>query len=149
MKTITKLLFAVSLITSLSTVVAQTDEINWKVLIANNTKKIWYDATTIDTAKSSEFSIWTLELHKPPLNINGIKEPIYKSKTLYNVNLLLQRYGISQIVYYNSSDKQIAKYNYDLPGKDDDVRYSYPISDSPVLFGILKKFIKNKEMKLN
>lgn len=129
--------------------IAQSDDQNWKVLIANNNKKIWYDAASLDTVKGSEFTIWALELHKPPLDITGIKEPIYKSKTLYKINLELLRYGISQIVYYNSSDKQIAKYNYDLPGKEDNFQYSYPVLDSPVLTGIIKNYIKNKELKLN
>jgi len=147
--TISLTIFSIALLFSVNNCFAQTDDQNWKVLVGNNNKKIWYDAASLDTIKGDTFTIWTLELHKPPLDIGGLKEPIYKSKTLYCVNLLLLRYGISQIVYYNSSDKQIAKYNYEVPGKADNYQYSYPVTDSPILFGIIKNYIKNKEMKLN
>lgn len=125
---------------------AQTDEINWKVLTTSNNKKIWYDATTIDSIKGREFSIWTLELHKPPLTIPGVNEQIYKSKTLYRISLNLLRYGIAEIVYFNSSDKQIANYKYEIPGEKDDYEYSYPSLENNIITGILKKFIKNKEL---
>jgi hypothetical protein len=125
---------------------AQTDDLNWKVLVGTNNRKVWFDATTIDTAKGKEFKIWLLELYKPPLTITGLKDPVYKSKTLYKINLNILRYGLSEVIYYNASDKQIAKYNYDMPNITGNSQYSYPALDDNQIMSVIKRYIKNKEL---
>jgi hypothetical protein len=144
-KSITAFFFLLALFVA-ANLHAQSEDINWKVLIGTNNKKVWYDATTIDTAKGREFKIWLLELYKPPLNITGLKDPVYKSKTLYKLNLNIQRYGLSEILYYNASDKQIAKYNYDMPNITDEYQYSYPALENNQITALIKKYIKTKEL---
>jgi hypothetical protein len=150
MKSFIKTVFFVSAVVLLqANGFAQKEEQKWQTLFLNEEKKIWYDDAAVDSARGFEFRVWTLELHKPPLSITGINEHIYKSKTLYRINLKLLKYGIDEIEYFNSADKRIASYDYRIKGETDEYSYTYPVTESPVLFGILKRYIKTKEMKEN
>jgi len=128
---------------------AQTSENSWKMLSSGSQRKIWYDSEALDTATSHALSIWTLELHKPPLKIEGVSAPVFKSQTLYNINFDLLRYGIAKIVYFDASDKIIFQYDYQKLNTGDDYKYSYPIMDDNQMVTLLKKYIKIKELKEN
>ena len=133
-KLITILLFLISINFAGS---AQTDTSHrWKKLENTLGKKLWYDVSTLDTLKGNRFDVWVLEVHTPPLKFPGIDGEVYRSKTLYSVNLTTVRYGIMKIRYYDVKNKELYSFNYNtLPPPTDALKYPYPVlENSPVHF---------------
>jgi hypothetical protein len=123
---------------------AQIDQHIWKPLVVEENQKLWYDANMLDSAKGDKFQVWVLELHKPPLEIENIDGDVYRSKTLYTVNLNSVKYGILKIVYYDVASREIFNYDYSKPEEYDDLNYPYPITENSFMFLILKELMKQK-----
>ena len=128
-------------------VLSQTNETNrWKKLDTNDNKKLWYDVSSIDTINSDRFNIWVLEVHTPPLKSEGIDGEIYRSKTLYAVNLTTVRYGIMKIRYYDVKNKEIYSFDYDTPPPPTDaLHYPYPVLEESPIYLIIKELFKYKK----
>lgn len=120
----------------------------WKPLIITESQKIWYDEAQADTITTTMFDIWILELHQPLLTVDGLKAKVMRSKTLYQVNAEDKCYNLKSVVYYNSSNVEIARYNYDLTLLNENKRYTFPIYDDSYIDKILKLiFVQSTEQK--
>ncbi|SRR5690554_1211083 len=123
---------------------AQTGKHVWKSLIVNEDKKIWYDESSITDIKGNAFDVYLLQMYVPPLRMNGIKGEIYRSKTLYTVNLDLVKYGIKEVVYYNSENAEIYKHDYGITDYEDNLKYTYPVLENSPIHLVIKEIYKNK-----
>ncbi len=133
---------AVLLIFLQISVFAQADEHRWKPLVVNKSQKIWYDESQLDSVNSSKFEIWVLEMHTPPLTFDELPGKIYRSKTLYAVNLLSARYGIEKVIYYDVLNKELYNFDYKIENYPDDLKYSYPVMEKSTIHSIIKELYK-------
>lgn len=127
---------------------AQNQLHRWKKLEISN-KKIWIDESNIDTANSDHIDIWVLEQHTPPITFVELPGKIYRTKTLYTISLTTAKYGMLQVIYYDTSSKELYNFNYHLNNYPDDMKYSYPIVEGSFLHHVLKEYFKKKGVKNN
>jgi len=133
---------------SLISILAQEEEQHvWKVVNASDGSKFWYDASALDTIKGDRFNIWILETHQPPIKYEGIKGEVFRSKTLYAINLTTVKYGILKIRYYDVSNKEIFRYDYDNPPPPESIRYTYPVTDQSMIFYLIEELYGPKGKK--
>jgi hypothetical protein len=121
---------------------AQADH-KWKPLIVNDIKKIWYDKTNIDSIKGDRFEIWLLQMHIPPVNINGSSAKAFRTMTLYAVDLSTVKYGIEEITYLDENAKEICSYNYMIRDYEDNLKYTYPVMENSAIHLVIKELFKN------
>lgn len=126
---------------------AQEKEHRWKSISPNDKQKIWYDTGILDSALDDNIYVWVLHMNTPALVLDGVKEPITRTKTLYNINLNTVRYGISKAEYYDAANKKIQAFDYKIETLKDDLRFSYPVTESSFLYTIIKEFINTKKEK--
>jgi len=122
----------------------QSEQHVWKVINADDGSKFWYDATSIDTIKADRFNIWILETNQPPKQYEGIEGDVFRSKTLYTINLTTVKYGIMKIRYYDVSNQEIFSFDYDKPMPPESIRFPYPITDNSLLFYLIKELFGPK-----
>ena len=133
---------------SLISILAQEEEEHvWKVVNASDGSKFWYDASALDTIKGDRFNIWILETHQPPIKYEGIEGEVFRSKTLYAINLTTVKYGILKIRYYDVSNKEIFRYDYDNPPPPESIRYTYPVTDQSMIFYLIEELYGPKGKK--
>ncbi|MGD8307189.1 MAG: hypothetical protein PVF17_11085 [Ignavibacteria bacterium] len=117
----------------------------WKKFDKKSDMQIWYDLSVADTITGNRFDVWILQVHNPPLHSKGIKENIFRSETLYSVNLNSFRYGIMKLQYYDVKNMLLYKFDSDdslLPTNE--LKYPYPIlEDSPINLFIETYFENN------
>ncbi|MFI5405674.1 MAG: hypothetical protein ACHQ1D_04090 [Nitrososphaerales archaeon] len=111
----------------------------WKVLNADDGSKFWFDVSTLDTSNGDKINVWILETFQPPQKYEGIEGDVFRSKTLYAINLTTVKYGIMKVRYYNLNNQEIFTFEYDKPMPPESIRYPYPITDSSLLFYLLKE----------
>ena len=128
---------------------AQSEYLKWKPLVINEKQKIWYDDSAIDTANSGIFNVWILQMHKPPLEFEEMPGKIYRSKTLYAVNLNTDKYGILKVIYYNVNNKEIYNFDYHIENYPDDLKYTYPISDNSFMHKLASQLSKANSKETN
>jgi len=117
----------------------QNDEHVWKVLNGDDGSKFWYDVSTIDTINGDKFNVWVLETYKPPRQYDGIDGDVFRSKTLYTINLTTVRYGILKVQYFNMTNQEIFSFDYDNPMPPESIRYPYPVTNDSKLFYLIKE----------
>jgi len=118
----------------------QTDETHvWKVLNLDSGEKIWYDASGLDTIKGDRFDIWILEVHRPPKTFEGFEGEVFRSKTLFGINLTTVKYGILKVRYYNIINKEIYSYDYDNPPLDESIKYTYPVTENSYIHLLIRE----------
>ena len=123
----------------------QTEETHvWKVLNLDSGEKIWYDASGLDTIKGDRFDIWILEVHRPPKTFEGFKGEVFRSKTLFGINLTTVKYGILKIRYYNIMNKEIYRYDYDNPPPDESIKYTYPVTENSFIHILIRELYGNE-----
>jgi hypothetical protein len=127
------------LISYISLIAQQEEQHVWKVVNPDDGSKFWYDASSIDTTKGDRFNIWILETNQPPKKYEGIEGDVFRSKTLYTINLTTVKYGILKIRYYDVSNQEIFSFDYDKPMPPESIRFPYPITDNSLLFYLLKE----------
>jgi hypothetical protein len=128
----------------------QEDQHVWKVVNADDGSKFWYDVSTLDTTKGDKLNVWILETNQPPKQYEGIDGDVFRSKTLYTINLVTVKYGILKVRYYDLNNKEIFSFDYDNPQPPENIRYPYPITDNSLLFYLLKELYgpqKNQNKK--
>jgi hypothetical protein len=128
----------------------QEDQHVWKVVNADDGSKFWYDVSTLDTTKGDKLNVWILETNQPPRQYEGIDGDVFRSKTLYTINLITVKYGILKVRYYDLNNKEIFSFDYDNPQPPENIRYPYPITDNSLLFYLLKELYgpqKNQNKK--
>lgn len=123
----------------------QTDQHVWKVVNADDGSKFWYDVSTLDTTKGNKLDVWILETNQPPKQYEGIDGDVFRSKTLYAINLVTVKYGILKVRYYDRNNQEIFSFDYDNPMPPESIRYPYPITDNSLLFYLLKELYGPKE----
>ena len=117
----------------------QEDIHRWKPLVINEKEKIWFDQSMLDSTRSNKIDMWILQMHRPPLTFEGIDGEIYRSKTLYTIDLKTVKYGIRDVVYYDVTNKEIQKFHYDIDKYPDNYKYTYPIMENSFLFKLIKE----------
>jgi len=117
----------------------------WKVVNADNGTKFWFDATTLDTTNGNRLNVWILETNQPPKQYEGIDGDVFRSKTLYTINLITVKYGILKVRYYDLNNKEIFSFDYDNPIPPENIRFPYPVTDNSLLFYLLKELYGPKE----
>lgn len=133
---------------SLISIYAQEEEQHvWKVVNATDGSKFWYDASALDTIKGDRFNIWLLETHQPPVKYEGIEGEVFRSKTLFAINLTTVKYGILKIRYYDVSNKEIFRFDYDNPPPPESIRYIYPVTDKSMIFYLIEELYGPKGEK--
>ena len=121
-------------------VFGQTEEIHvWKVLNLESGEKIWYDTSGLDTIQGDRFDIWLLEVHRPPKTFEGFEGEVFRSKTLFGINLTTVKYGILKVRYYNIMNKEIYSYDYDNPPPDDGIKYTYPVTENSYIHLLIRE----------
>ena len=127
----------------------QTEEIHvWKVLNLDSGEKIWYDTSGLDTIQGDRFDIWILEVHRPPKTFEGFEGEVFRSKTLFGINLTTVKYGILKVRYYNIMNKEIYSYDYDNPPPDDSIKYTYPVTENSYIHLLIRE-LYGKEGEAN
>ena len=139
-----KTIFIISM-TYLSLYAQQDDKHVWKVVNADNGTKFWFDATTLDTTNGNRLNVWILETNQPPKQYEGIDGDVFRSKTLYTINLITVKYGILKVRYYDLNNKEIFSFDYDNPIPPENIRFPYPVTDNSLLFYLLKELYGPKE----
>ena len=147
----TKLIIFSIVLVSINYAFAQQEEEHvWKKVDAADGTQFWYDAAYLDTMKADRFNIWILETHRPPLNYEDIEGDIYRSKTLYCINLTSVKYGILKIRYYDMSNIELFRFDYDNPPPPESIRYTYPITENSLLHHLITELygpdgVKNRD----
>src|ERR1035437_100913 len=111
----------------------------WKQLVIDDKEKVWYDQSMTDSIKGSKMNIWILQMHKPPLTGEGINGEVYRSKTLYAINLKTAKYGILNVIYYDVANKEMYNFKYNIDDYPETLKYTYPITEKSFLFALLKE----------
>jgi len=123
----------------------QNDQHVWKVVNADDGSKFWYDVSTLDTTKGNKLNVWILETNQPPKQYEGIDGDVFRSKTLYTINLVTVKYGILKVRYYDKNNQEIFSFDYDNPMPPESIKYPYPVTDNSLLFYLLKDLYGPKE----
>jgi len=121
----------------------------WKPLVINDKEKVWYDQSMTDSIKGSKMNIWILQMHKPPLTGEGINGEVYRSKTLYAINLKTAKYGILNVIYYDVANKEMYNFKYNIDDYPETLKYTYPITENSFLFALLKELFNKTGEKSN
>ncbi|MFI5236462.1 MAG: hypothetical protein ACHQLA_00820 [Ignavibacteriales bacterium] len=136
------------IIYSVSIFAQQEETHSWKVVDADDGTKFWYDASSLDTTIGDKFNIWILENHQPPSKQEGVEGEVFRSKTLYAINLTTAKYGILKVIYFDINNQEIFSYDYDNPPLPEDIKYTYPITDQSMLHFLVKELFEPKENKI-
>jgi hypothetical protein len=126
---------------------AQENTHTWKPLIVNDKERMWYDQAMTDSMKGDKMTVWIMQLYKPPLTAEGINGPIYRSKTLYAINLKSVKYGILNVVYYDAKGKEMNNFKYNINDYPEDLKYTYPITESSFLYNLVKEVFMRRNNK--
>ena len=121
----------------------------WKPLVINDKEKVWYDQSMTDSIKGNKMNVWILQMHKPPLTGEGINGEVYRSKTLYAINLKTAKYGILNVIYYDVANKEMYNFKYNIDDYPENLKYTYPITENSFLFTLLKEIFNKTGEKNN
>ncbi len=113
----------------------------WKPLKIDNKTKIWYDASKFDSVKNNIMDMWLLQMYQPALTFDNINGNIYRSKTLYTINLNTLKYGIKKVYYFDVNNKEIEYFDYGIEQYSDSLIYTYPILDDSEFDLLLQKYL--------
>ena len=133
--------FIMVLLIMAATIYAQDNIHRWKPLVIGDKDKVWYDQSMTDSIKGSKMNIWILQMYQPPLTDEGINGEVYRSKTLYAINLRTAKYGILNVIYYNVTNKEMYNFKYNIDDYPENLKYSYPITEKSILFALLKEIL--------
>ncbi len=120
---------------------------NWKPLIIDDTQRIWYDRSQLDTINTPAFDIWILEMHRPTLSLEGISDDIMRTKTLYTVDLKAYKYGIKKVVYYDSSNQLIKSFQYDTNSITEEFKFIFPITENSFMQKVVDELLRLRKQK--
>ena len=141
--------FIMLLLIMAATIYAQDNVHRWKPLVIGDKEKVWYDQSMTDSIKGSKMNIWILQMYQPPLTDEGIKGEVYRSKTLYTINLKTAKYGILNVIYYDVTNKEMYNFKYDINDYPENLKYTYPITEKSILFAFLKEIFNKPRDNTN
>lgn len=148
MRTLTKTTALIILFLA-SSAIAQSSNPKWKPIVISQSKRIWYDSASVNPAGQDKIDVWMLEIYDHPLTFVQIPGEIYRSKTLYAIDLNRATYGIKEVDYYNIDNREIFNHDYKIDDYPDSVKYSYPIMENSPLHLLLRDLFKNKTKATN
>jgi len=125
----------------------QSETHNWKPLIINDTQKLWYDRSQLDTINNPNFDIWILEMHRPVISLEGIADNIMRTKTLYTVDLQAYKYGLKTVVYYNPSNQVIKVFKYETNSLTEGYKYIFPITENSFMQTLVDELLRLRKLK--
>ena len=120
---------------------------NWKPLVIDDTQRMWYDRSQLDTISNPAFDIWILEMHRPTLSLEGISENIMRTKTLYSVDLDSYKYGLKKVVYYDPSNQLIKSFQYDTNSSTVEYKYIFPITENSFMQKLVDELLRLRKLK--
>lgn len=120
---------------------------NWKPLIIDDTQRIWYDRSQLDTINTPTFDIWILEMHRPTLSLEGISDNIMRTKTLYTVDLKAYKYGIKKVIYYDPSNEIIKSFQYDTNSLTEKFKFIFPITENSFMQKVVDELLRLRKQK--
>jgi|SRR3989339_718147 len=120
---------------------------NWKPLVIDDTQRMWYDRSQLDTISNPAFDIWILEMHRPTLSLEGISENIMRTKTLYSVDLDSYKYGLKKVVYYDPSNQLIKSFQYDTNSSTEEYKYIFPITENSFMQKLVDELLRLRKLK--
>lgn len=133
--------FILIMLVMAATIYAQDNIHRWKPLVIGDKEKVWYDQSMTDSIKGSKMNIWILQMYQPPFTDEGINGEVYRSKTLYAINLRTAKYGILNVIYYDVTNKEMYNFKYNIDDYPENLKYSYPITEKSILFALLKEIL--------
>lgn len=115
---------------------------NWILVTTEDANKIYLNGSDLSSNSSDDIYVWVLEEFYNPLELEGVDENIYQSKTYYLFNKSKKRYSILQVIYYDEDKNVLKTYSYehklDLP----DFKYNAPILNGSTTQKIYEKCIE-------
>lgn len=145
MKKYSFILYLLSIITI--NTAGQNTSNNWKPLVIDDTQRMWYDRSQLDTITNPAFDIWILEMHRPTLSLEGISENIMRTKTLYSVDLNSYKYGLKKVVYYDPSNQIIKSFQYDTNSSTQEYKYIFPITENSFMQKLVDELLRLRKLK--
>lgn len=138
-----RLIILVSIFTIGITFAQQVEEHRWKAINLEGEEKYWFDSNGFDSVKDNILNVWVLQTHKPPLQFDSIDSDVFRSKTLYSINLVTAKYGLLKIRYYSVTNKEIYSYDYDEYSIQDDLKFAYPIMEGSINHKIVREYFNS------
>lgn len=112
---------------------------NWVLVTSEDANKIYLNVSDLSANNSDDIYVWVLEEFHNPLELEGVDDNIYQSKTYYLFNKSKKRYSILQVIYYDEDKNVLKTYSYehklDLP----DFKYNAPILNGSTTEAIYNK----------
>ncbi len=128
---------------------AQSEYLKWKPLVINQTQRIWYDASSIDTVDGDKFKVWILQMYQPPLSFDGIADKIYRSRTQYGIDLNTEKYGILKVIYYGVTNNVLYNFDYHIDNYPDNLKYTYPLMENSYMKILIQKLGRIQDKGIN
>ena len=129
---------------SINNMIAQDTEEIWVATENYVGQTIYIDIQGLDGYTGDEFFVWAMQENDPPLEMEGVREDIYKTKTYYLISKSLKKYSIAEVIFYDEDDNVLASYSYKLNKEIPSFRYNYPIyqdTDQDAIFNKAMEYI--------
>lgn len=139
MKIFKNLFYFIIVFFTLNQLFAQDVVENWVPTDKIYGSKIYVDIEGLSQYSGDDFWVWALQENNPPLELDGIRREIYKTKTYYLINKELRKYSIAQVIYYDEDDNVITSFSYKINKAIPKFKYNYPIYPGADLDFIITK----------
>lgn len=121
-----KIILFVFFFISHSNLSAQTTNDQWIFVCAADANKQFIDSASL-TKTNGDIFVWIKEEFSKPLQLEGIPNDIFISKTFYLFNSMKNKYSIIQVIYYDENENVLKSYSYERSEEIPDIKYSSPI----------------------
>lgn len=142
MKFLGKIIITISSFFAITSLInAQDFSDNW-VPVAHSGKLIYVDLDGIESFKGDDLYVWTMEVYDEPIEMEQVKEEIYKVKTYYLINKKLLKYSLLDIIYYDKSDNVIKTFSYNNKSDLEEYKYNFPIIEGSQIDNVLQRCLR-------
>jgi hypothetical protein len=107
----------------------------WKELSTNKFFTVYYDLTSLVSAKGGKFDQPVKTEYNSEQKMSGIADKYFTEIIIYSVNLDLGKYFIKKASYLNRKKQEIKVFDYTSNGKVD-IRQMLPITKGSPVFDI-------------
>ena len=112
---------------------------DWQIIQSDKSGKEYINLSDLKNSKVDNICVWVKEEFASPIEIEGINEKIYQTKTYYQFNNQKKRYDILQMMFYDEDSNVLKSYTYSR--KYSMYEYKY---NTPILNGTNAELILNK-----
>ena len=110
----------------------------WLRISGDDDQITYIDIAGLSAYKGNEIFIWALQDLNSPISMEEVDGDIYKVRTYYHINLELKRYGIVQIIFYDSKSNVLKQYNYGQTSDKPEFIFGYPVIPNSDIDKIVK-----------